>query len=69
MYEMDFKFLSLIKLKFLPRSQSVDFLRYLKNKYKIVIMTSSTLEYFDKILVSANLKSQRDYLMIFDETE
>lgn len=32
-------------------------------------MTSSTLEYFDKILVSANLKSQRDYLMIFDETE
>lgn len=46
MYEYEFKFLSLIKLKFLPHSRAVDFLRYLKNKYKIVIMTSGTFEYF-----------------------
>lgn len=42
----------------------MDFLRYLKNKYKVFIMTSSPFEYFDKVMLSGNLMSLNDTVMI-----
>ncbi len=66
---MEFKFLSLIRFRFTPHSSAVDFLKYLKNKYKIIVMSSNTYEYFEKVLVTAGLKKLNDYVMIFEETE
>lgn len=69
-YDLDFTFFALIKLKFLAQSEGTEFVRYLKNKFNLVIMTSNPFEYFDKILTSAGLKNQKsaaEQVLLFEE--
>jgi hypothetical protein len=67
--ESPFKFLSLMRFEFSPHPQAVVFLKYLKHKYKIIMMCSTTFDYFEKTLVSAGLKKANDKMIIIEETE